>query len=163
MLATGDKAPLDVPLTNQAGDVFTLRDFAGSYVVVYFYPRDLTPGCAIEAEEFRDLHEDLTLLHAHVLGVSKDSCTSHQKFIERKQLPFTLVADEQHTLAEAFGVWGERKFMGRTYMGMSRSTFLIDPHGTIVHVWEKVTPKKHAEEVLAVLSDMQKLEQTSDQ
>lgn len=152
----GDKAPLDVPCLNQAGESFTIRDFAGSYVVVYFYPRDLTPGCTVEAEEFRDHHEDFIALNTHVLGVSKDSCSSHQKFIDKKRLPFTLAADENHTLAEAFGVWGERKFMGRTYMGMSRSTFLIDPQGTIVHTWEKVTPKRHAEEVLDVLKGLQK-------
>lgn len=96
--------------------------------------------------------KEFTKCNAVVLGVSKDACVSHKKFIEKKDLNFTLVADEEHVLMEAFGTWGERKFMGRTYMGTSRSTFLIDPSGTVAYVWEKVKPAGHPEEVLTVLT-----------
>jgi thioredoxin-dependent peroxiredoxin len=121
-----------------------------------FYPKDLTPGCTIEAEQFRDNEAAFKKLNARILGVSKDSCASHQKFKQKKELAFTLIADENHELMEAFGVWGERKFMGRTYMGTSRSTFLIDTDGTVAHVWETVKPLGHAAEVLAILKELQK-------
>jgi peroxiredoxin Q/BCP len=151
MLQKGDRAPLDLTLTDQDEAQVTLHDFLGSWVVVYFYPKDLTPGCTIEAEQFRDHADAFEKLNAKVLGVSKDSCSSHKKFIAKKDLTFSLIADEEHLLMEAFGVWGERKFMGRTYMGTSRSTFLIDPEGTVAHVWETVKPANHAQEVLEVL------------
>lgn len=155
MLTTGDKAPLDLKLANETGEMFTLSDYLGKWVLVYFYPRDNTPGCTLEAEGFRDHLDEFKRCNTVVLGVSKDSCSSHQKFIEKKQLTFTLVADEEHALMEAFGTWGERKFMGRTYMGTSRSTFLIDPKGVVAHVWEQVKPAAHPEEVLAVIKEKQ--------
>lgn len=156
MLQQGDKVPLHVELANEQEETFTLKDMLGSWVVVYFYPRDNTPGCTVEAEGFRDYHEEFKKLGAKVLGVSKDTCASHRKFIEKKELTFTLVADVEHMLMEAFGTWGEKKFMGKTYMGTSRSTFLVDPQGKVVQVWEKVKPEGHAEEVLQVLQENKK-------
>ncbi len=150
MLQINDQAPLEVSMIDEQGTTRTLRDFLGSWVVVYFYPRDDTPGCTVEAEGFRDMQVEYKKHKVRVLGVSKDTCTSHQKFITKKQLTYTLIADTEHTLMEAFGTWSERKFMGRTYMGTSRSTFLIDPLGVIRHVWEKATPLGHAAEVLRV-------------
>ena len=155
MLTTGEKAPLDVSVTDEDGVYRTLRDYLGKWVVIYFYPKDNTPGCTIEAEGFRDVLDDFKNLNASVIGVSKDSCSSHKKFIEKRQLPFTLLADTEHALMEAFGTWGERSFMGRVYMGTSRSTFLINPEGIIVHVWEKVTPLGHPEEVITTLKEKQ--------
>ncbi len=155
MLHKGDKAPLSLLLTDEQGETFTLQDHAGSWVVVYFYPRDNTPGCTVEAEGFRDKQDVFKKKGAVILGVSKDTCASHQKFVEKKELNFTLVSDETHALMEAFGTWGEKKFMGREYMGTSRSTFLLDPKGTIVHVWEKVKPVGHAEEVLKAIDELQ--------
>lgn len=153
MLQQGDKAPLDVELVNEQEETFMLRDMLGSWVVVYFYPRDNTPGCTVEAEGFRDYYKEFKKIGAKVLGVSKDACASHRKFIEKKELTFTLVADVEHILMEAFGTWGEKKFMGKTYLGTSRSTFLIDPQGKVARVWEKVKPEGHAEEVLQAIRD----------
>jgi peroxiredoxin Q/BCP len=155
MLASLNKAPLDTPVLNENGTTFTLRDSLGTWLVVYFYPKDNTPGCTLEAEGFRDLQNEFGKLNARILGVSKDTCASHRKFIEKKKLPFTLIADENHALMEAFGTWGKRSFMGKTYMGTSRSTFLVDPEGTIVRVWETVKPLGHPEEVLSVLRKLQ--------
>jgi len=155
MLTIGDLAPGDVSITNEDGQQISLREYLGSWVVVYFYPKDNTPGCTIEAEGFRDMQRDFQKRNAHILGVSKDSCSSHKKFIAKKKLTFTLVADTDHRLMEAFGTWGERSFMGRTYMGTSRSTFLLDPTGKVVRVWEKVSPLGHAEEVLTTLRELQ--------
>jgi peroxiredoxin Q/BCP len=153
MLTVSSPAPLDTSFADEQGEMHTLREYLGSWLVVYFYPKDSTPGCTIEAEGFRDHASEFKDVNTLVFGVSKDTCASHQKFIEKKRLAYTLIADEDHILMEAFGVWGERKFMGRTYMGTSRSTFLIDPTGTVVHVWEKVQPIGHAKEVLAVLRE----------
>lgn len=143
--------PLDVALVDENGARFTLRELLGSWAVVYFYPKDDTPGCTLEAEGFRDHASAFKELGVRVLGVSKDTCASHRKFIEKKKLVFTLVADTEHVLMEAFGTWGERTFMGRTYMGTSRSTFLVDPQGKVAEVWEKVTPVGHPQEVLATV------------
>ncbi len=154
MLKMGDRAPLDIPLVDESETRFTLREMLGSWIVVYFYPKDDTPGCTLEAEGFRDQVGAFKELNARVLGVSKDTCASHRKFIEKKELTFTLVADTEHALMEAFGTWGERSFMGRTYLGTSRSTFLLDPDGMVAHVWEKVTPAGHPQEVLSALRAM---------
>jgi thioredoxin-dependent peroxiredoxin len=155
MLQQGDTAPTTVPFIDENEQQHTLADYAGKWVVVYFYPKDNTPGCTIEAEQFRDAQKEFATRNAVVLGVSKDTCASHKKFIEKKQLPFTLVADTEHALMDAFGVWGERSFMGKTYMGTSRTTFLINSEGTIAHVWETVKPAGHAKEVLAMLNALQ--------
>jgi peroxiredoxin Q/BCP len=150
------QAPLDIACRNERGELFTLRDHLGSWVVVYFYPKDNTPGCTLEAEGFRDLSSEFKACDAVVFGVSKDTCASHQKFIEKKALTFSLIADTEHALMDGFGVWGERKFMGKTYMGTSRSTFLIDPEGVIVYVWEDVKPLQHPQEVLEKLQALQR-------
>ena len=157
MLTKGDIAPLALPFRDERGNEHTLAEYAGSWIVVYFYPKDNTPGCTIEAEGFREMEPDLTKEGVHILGVSKDTCASHVSFIEKKALTFTLVADEDHALMDAFGVWGERRFMGRTYMGASRSTFIIDPSGTVLHVWEKVRPIGHAKEVLAMVRTLKEV------
>lgn len=156
MLAVGDTVPQDIILEDGEGKLVTLKNYAGKYVVLFFYPKDMTPGCTTEACNFRDATAELQRMGAHVIGVSKDTATSHGKFAKKYELSYPLLADTNHVLMEAFGVWGERKFMGRTYMGTSRSTFLIDPKGVIVHVWEKVNPKGHAEAVLDVLKHIKK-------
>lgn len=155
MLNIGDQAPVDVTVTDKEGKTVSLADYTGKYIVLYFYPKDDTPGCTVEACNFRDANKELTKKGAVVIGVSKDAGKSHQKFATKFELPFPLWSDPDHILMEAFGVWGERTFMGKTYMGASRSTFLIDKEGNIVHVWEKVTPKDHANEVLEVLQSLE--------
>jgi peroxiredoxin Q/BCP len=149
-LKEGDPAPGFTAKTQGDGSV-SLADFKGKQVILYFYPRDNTPGCTKEACAFRDSHARIKRKGAVVLGVSKDSVTSHDKFVEKFELPFTLLADEEARIAKAYGVWGEKKFMGRTFMGMHRVTFLIDAQGRIKKVWPQVKPDAHAEEVLAAL------------
>lgn len=150
MLEIGAMAPTDSVLTD-TGDSVSLQDFHGQRVMVYFYPKSDTPGCTTEACEIRDDFTGFGNLGVVVLGVSPDPVKAQAKFRKKFDLPFTLVADEHHALAEAFGVWGLKKFMGREYMGVTRSTFIIEPDGTIGHVFAKVTPKGHAQEVLAYL------------
>jgi peroxiredoxin Q/BCP len=154
MLTKNDSAPLSLQFSDEQGTEHALADYAGSWVVLYFYPKDNTPGCTIEAEGFRDMTSEFEKEDVRILGVSKDTCASHKSFIEKKGLTFTLIADEDHALMDAFGVWGERSFMGRKYMGTSRSTFLIDPSGTIACVWEKVRPLGHAKEVLEMVREI---------
>lgn len=149
-LEEGDRAPDFTAPTNGGGQV-SLADFKGKHVVLYFYPRDNTPGCTKEACGFRDSHTKFKRKGAVVLGVSKDSVKSHDKFVEKFELPFILLADEDTKIAQAYGVWGEKKFMGRTFMGMHRVTFLIDDKGRIKKVWPGVKPDLHAAEVLAAL------------
>lgn len=151
MLKPSETAPLDIRVQDEHSQPTSLRALLGHWVVLYFYPKDNTPGCTQEACEFRDANEELQKLGVTVIGVSKDNQTSHEKFRTQYQLSFPLWSDPDHTLLEAFGAWGERKFMGRIFMGILRSTFIINPTGQIVKVWEKVTPKNHAAEVLAFL------------
>ena len=151
MLKINEKVPLEVKVLNMEGREVCLRDFLGQWVVLYFYPKDETPGCTKEACSFRDYNVELEQLGAKVIGVSKDNLNSHLKFKEEHQLNFELWSDPDHELMEAFQVWGERNFMGKKYMGVSRSTFLINPEGMIVKVWEKVQPLGHGEEVLKAL------------
>lgn len=146
----GQKAPA-FAAQNQAGERVSLADFKGKNVVLYFYPRDNTPGCTVEACEFRDEHSALKKKGAVVLGVSPDSEKSHQKFIEKFSLPFPLLVDEDHAIAEAYGAWGEKSLYGRKFMGIIRSTVLIGPDGNVKKVWPKVSPKGHANEVLDAL------------
>ncbi len=160
MLQIGDKAPLTVTVQDTAGASVSLEHFRGTYIVLYFYPKDDTPGCTTEACSFRDHLPTLNARGVTVIGVSKDSHISHQKFGKKYELPFPLWSDPDHVLMEAFGVWGKRSFMGKSYMGTSRSTFLIGPDGTILHVWEKVAPKGHAEDVIRVVSDIIDSQQT---
>jgi peroxiredoxin Q/BCP len=144
----GDLAP-DFSTKNGDGKKVSLADFRGKNVVLYFYPRDDTPGCTIEACKFRDEFADFKKHRIVVLGVSADSVASHEKFAKKWRLPFPLLADEDKAIAQAYGAWGEKSFMGRKFMGMRRITFLIGPDGRIRKIWLKVKPPKHAAEVLA--------------
>lgn len=138
-------------LPDQFGKEHSLKDYAGKWVLLYFYPKDNTPGCTIEACTIRDQFKDFKSIGAVVLGISTDSIASHKKFADAFALPFTLLADENKEVVGAYGVFGEKKFMGRTYMGTSRASFLIRPNGTIAKVYEKVKPEQHASEVIADL------------
>jgi thioredoxin-dependent peroxiredoxin len=147
----GQEAP-DFELTSDAGERVRLSQFRGKPVVLYFYPRDDTPGCTAQACAIRDSYEDFEQRGAVVLGVSPDEESSHVKFKQKYGLPFTLLADPDHEVAEQYGVWGERKYMGKTYMGVERSTFLIDEDGRIAKVMRRVKPDTHAELVLDALA-----------
>jgi len=147
---SGDLAPDFTAVTNGGGSV-RLSDFRGKQVVLYFYPKDDTPGCTKEACSFRDHFAVFKRKKAVVLGVSPDSRKAHDKFIEKFKLPFTLVSDPDKAIANAYGVWGPKVFMGRKYLGVHRVTFLIDPQGRIKKVWPKVKAAEHAAEVLAEL------------
>jgi peroxiredoxin Q/BCP len=149
-LKAGDIAPEFSAITNGGGMV-SLSDLRGKNVVLYFYPRDDTPGCTKEACAFRDHFAEFKKAGAVVLGVSTDPVKSHDKFAAKFKLPFTLLADEDKQIVTAYGVWGEKSFMGRKYQGTHRVTFLIGPDGRIKRIWPKVKPDEHAEEVLAAL------------
>ena len=149
-LKVGDKAP-DFRATTADGRSVSLSEFSGKNVVLYFYPRDDTPGCTKEACAFRDEFSALKRKEAVVLGVSTDSPKAHAKFTEKYKLPFTLIADEDKKIVEAYGVWGQKSFLGRKYMGTHRITFLIGPDGRIKKIWPTVKPPDHAKEVLAAL------------
>jgi len=149
-LKEGDKAPTFTALANGGGKV-SLGDFKGRHVILYFYPKDDTPGCTKEACAFRDHFAEFKKKGAVLLGVSTDPVKSHDKFVEKYKLPFTLLADEDKKIVEAYGVWGQKSFMGRKYMGTQRVTFLVGPDGRIKKIWPKVKPEEHAEEVRAAL------------
>lgn len=146
----GEKAP-DFTAVTDAGAEISLSSLRGKKVVLYFYPRDNTPGCTTEACDFRDRAEALAAKDAVVLGVSTDTVASHEKFKAKHALPFTLLADPDKELVNAYGVYQEKKQYGRSFMGTVRTTFVIDPDGTIVNVFEKVKVKDHADAVLASL------------
>lgn len=147
MLKEGTVAP-DFTVTDQNGETVRLKDLRGQKVVLYFYPKDDTPGCTKEACSFRDAFADYKKQKIKVLGVSLDSEAKHKKFAAKYKLPFTLLADTDHAISDAYGVYGLKKFMGRSYMGVNRMTFLIDEKGRIKKVFEKVKPEDHASEVL---------------
>ena len=147
MLKEGDKAPA-FKVRDAKGNQIKLSDFRGQKVVLYFYPKDDTPGCTREACSFRDSHSKLTRRGIKVLGISLDSEASHKKFAAKYDLPFTLLSDPERSVSEAYGTYGEKKFMGRTYMGLHRMTFLIDEKGRIKKIFNKVKPEGHADEVL---------------
>ncbi len=149
-LKVGDPAPAFTAQTSGGGTV-SLTDLQGQNVILYFYPKDDTPGCTKEACAFRDFFADFRKKGAVVLGVSTDSVKSHDKFVKKFQLPFTLLADEDKKIVEAYGVWGQKSFMGRKYMGTHRVTFLIGPDGLLKKIWPKVKPEEHAQEILAAL------------
>ena len=149
-LKEGDKAP-DFEAPTNGGGRISLADFKGKHVVLYFYPRDDTPGCTKEACAFRDHFAAFKKKGAVVLGVSVDSVKAHDKFADKFRLPFPLVSDEDKKIVQAYGVWGEKSFMGRKYLGTHRVTFLIGPDGRIKKIWPQVKPEEHAEEVLAAL------------
>lgn len=148
VLTAGSKAP-DFKLNDQAGQTHQLADYLGKTIVVYFYPKDDTTGCTKEACSFRDSYADFKAAGVPVIGISPDSEKSHTKFIDKYELPFTLLSDPDHKVCEAYGVWGLKKFMGREYEGVFRTTFIIGPEGEIKHVFEKVKPTDHSREVLA--------------
>lgn len=146
-LKIGDKAP-DFNTTNQDGEAISLRDFKGKKVVLYFYPKDNTPGCTTQACNLTDNYEMLLKKGYEVLGVSADSAKSHKKFIEKFNLPFSLLMDEDKKIINDYGVWGEKKFMGRIYDGIHRMTFIIDEEGIITDIIEKVKTKDHTAQIL---------------
>jgi thioredoxin-dependent peroxiredoxin len=151
LVEEGNPAP-DFTLTSDSGERVSLSQFRGQRVVLYFYPKDDTPGCTAQACGIRDSYDDFEQRGAVVLGVSPDEESSHVKFKQKYGLPFTLLADPEHEVAEQYGVWGERKYMGKTYMGVERSTFLIDEDGRIAKVMRRVKPDTHAERVLEALA-----------
>jgi peroxiredoxin Q/BCP len=149
-LKEGDPAP-NFTVAAAGGLKVSLADYHGKNVILYFYPKDNTPGCTKEACAFRDEFAEFKAKGAIVLGVSTDSVKSHDKFVEKYHLPFTLLADEDKTIARAYGVWGEKSFMGVKYTGIHRVTFLIGPDGRIRKIWPKVKPADHAREILEML------------
>jgi len=153
-LKAGDAAPA-FELESDRAERVSLDGLAGKWVVLYWYPKDDTPGCTTEACEIRDNFE-LISGEAEVLGISPDSVKSHQKFREKFTLPFTLLADAEHKVSDAYGVWGPKTFMGRDYMGVDRTTFIIDPTGKIARVFEKVKPAGHALEILEALRELKR-------
>ena len=146
-LKIGDKAPLFTG-TDQDGKSISLSDFRGRKVILYFYPKDNTPGCTTEACSLRDGRAELQRMGFEVIGVSPDSVKSHQGFIAKHGLNFPLIADADKSIAAAYGVWGEKKFMGRTYMGILRTTFGIGPDGTIEKIFDKVNTKDHFTQIV---------------
>lgn len=154
MLKAGEKAP-DFKLLSDKNERISLSDFLGKKVVVlYFYPKDNTSGCTKEACSFRDNIKKINVKNAVVLGVSPDSLSSHQNFIKKQNLNFTLLSDPEHVVAEAFGAWGEKSMYGKKYMGIIRSTFIIGKDGLIKHVFDKVKTEVHGTEVSDVLESI---------
>ncbi len=149
-IAAGHVAP-DFSLPTDTGDPLTLSSLRGQWVVLYAYPKDDTSGCTTEACEFRDLFPKFKKGKAVILGISPDSVKSHQKFKAKYELPFTLLADEEKVALQAYDIWKEKSMYGRKYMGVERTTFVIDPDGRIARVFEKVKPAGHAEEVMAAI------------
>lgn len=150
MLIEGMKAP-EFTLENQEGKKVSLADYKGHKVVVYFYPKDATPGCTTQACSFRDAYEDYKKLNVVVLGISKDAPKSHSNFATKQGLPFYLLSDTEGTTVEAYGVWQLKKMAGNEYMGIVRTTFLVDENGMIEKIYEKVKPEENAEEILSYL------------
>jgi peroxiredoxin Q/BCP len=151
VVSEGEPAP-DFTLRSDAGEEVTLSSLRGRQVVVYFYPKDDTPGCTAQACGIRDAYGEFERAGAVVLGVSPDDPGSHTKFKQKYDLPFTLLADTDHVVSEQYGVWGEKQYAGRTYMGVSRSTFVIDEDGTVKKILQNVKPDTHADDVLALVA-----------
>ena len=143
-----------LPSTNNFN--YSLKDSLGKYVVLYFYPKDDTPGCTIESNDFNKLLSKFQKLDCEVYGVSKDTLKSHDKFRDKYKIKFDLLADEELKVLKKYKVWGKKKFMGREFMGIIRTTFLIDKKGKIIKIWENVKVKDHAKEVLETLKDISK-------
>jgi peroxiredoxin Q/BCP len=151
MPAAGDPAP-DFSLPDETGTVHRLADQRGRWTVVYFYPKDDTPGCTVEACAFRDANDDLVAAGATVWGISPEDAASHGRFRAKFRLNFPLLSDEDHAVAEAYGTWVEKVNYGRRYMGIQRSTFLVGPDGRVAQAWHRVKPEGHAEEVAEALA-----------
>jgi peroxiredoxin Q/BCP len=152
--AAGDPAP-DIALPDETGTVHRLADQRGRWTVVYFYPKDDTTGCTVEACEFRDVNETIHERGADVWGISPQGAESKRAFREKYGLPFVLLADEDHAVAETYGVWVEKENYGKKYMGVARTTFLVDPDGRVAKTWSKVKPEGHAADVIAALDEAQ--------
>ncbi len=146
-LKVGDVAPL-FESVDQHGEQFSLASLRGGGVVLYFYPKDNTPGCTLEAKSLRDGRDELAAMGYTIVGVSPDSVKSHQNFCAKHSLNFTLIADQNKSVAQAYGVWGEKQFMGRTVVGIRRTTFIIDPEGRIEKIFEKVNTKDHWHQII---------------
>ncbi len=146
MIEPGQPAP-DFTLTDQRGKDVSLSDFRGKAVVLYFYPRDNTPGCTLQACAFRDMHGDFRRADAIILGISPDDAASHKKFAAKRKLPFTLLADPDKRVCQSYGVWKEKKLYGRTFIGLERTTFVIDRDGVVARVFPRVRVLGHAKKV----------------
>ena len=152
MLSEGESVP-DFVLKNAEGKIVKKSDLRGKKYVVYFYPRDFTPGCTTEAAEFVRDYKKFKNANIEIIGISPDDVESHKKFGEKMEVPYILLADTETEMAKKFGVWGKKQFMGREYMGVNRTTFLIDEKGKIIKVFEKVKPAGHAQEVLEIFKN----------
>lgn len=148
----GELAP-DFELVSNNGDMVKLSDFRGKNVILYFYPKDMTPGCTTEACDFRDYHKGFSELDTVILGISPDSLESHKKFIEKYELPFLLLVDDEHKVAELYDVWKLKKNFGKEYMGIERATFVINKEGILVNEWRKVKVNGHVEEALKYIRE----------
>lgn len=153
MLKLNQKAP-EFSLPDEDGNLHTLKEFLGKYLLLYFYPKDDTPGCTTEACNFRDQSREFEKLNTTIIGISADNTKSHKKFKEKHSLPFLLLSDENKSTLKEYGVWQEKKFMGKAYMGISRSSFLIGKNGEILKIYENVNPLRHTNEVI---EDIKKL------
>ena len=153
MIKENTKAP-DFALPSTNGENQKLKDLLGKYVVIYFYPKDDTPGCTIETNDFNKLLPKFKKLNCEIFGISKDTIKSHDKFREKFKIKFNLLSDEEIKVLKKYKVWGKKKFMGREFMGIIRSTFLIDKKGKIIKVWNNVKVKDHAKEVLETLKSL---------
>ena len=153
MATTPYPAP-DVVLPNETGDIIDIKDFRPNMVVLFFYPRDNTSGCTREAKDFTENIELFNSLNVNVFGISKDSITSHEKFIKKQNLKMPLLSDEAGSVCEDFGVWKEKSMYGKIYMGIERSTFIIDGSGSVTHEWRKVKVANHVEEVLEAIKKL---------
>lgn len=154
-LKVGSTAPA-INLPDQDGKQQKLSDYKGQYVLIYFYPKDDTPGCTKEACGLRDSFPNLKKLNAKVLGISADSVAKHKKFADKYELPFTLLADEDKEVCEKYGVWSQKSMYGKLFFGINRTSFLVDPKGKIVRIYQKVKPVEHAAQVLSDLEELQK-------
>jgi peroxiredoxin Q/BCP len=155
MIKPGSKAP-NFDLPDEDNKHHSLSDFAGKWLLLYFYPKDDTPGCTVEACSFRDAQEKFSEIGASIVGISTDSVASHKKFAQKHALPFTLLSDSEKKTVSDYGVWEKKKFMGREYMGIVRSSFLINKEGIVQKVYEKVNPLTHTSEVLKDIEDFNK-------
>ena len=152
MISEGDQVP-KFELNNANGKLVKSSDFKGKKYVIYFYPKDFTPGCTIEADEFSKEYKKFQKIGVEIIGISPDDTESHKKFVDKMNIPYVLLADSEKDVCKKFGVWGKKQFMGKEYMGVQRSTFLVDEKGKIFKIFPSVKPKGHADEVLQILAN----------